>query len=355
MDVMQKESVMKIENYSIAMQSEHSKSKEVSYMFEQELMSLDTNEDVQNSDESKKVDITENELTFLKRLEYIMVQEFISSLKVVTNRANSFGIDTSAMQDMQEQMSLKFDQNDFRLRSLHGRDIQPRQLMASEVTLTEQTVCSERLDISMEGCIQTATQNIKLDIDISFSSTYVQRNQLTKTMFYDPLVLNFDGELPNLDSKKFSFDIDCDGESDQISTLSEGCGFLALDKNNNNTIDDGTELFGTQNGNGFYDLARYDDDNNGWIDENDPIFDSLRIWSKTDKEDKLIGLGESGVGAIYLGFNEEAFDLKTHDNDILGRIRSNGLFLNENGTSGLVSQIDFAKKDSKLSELIQSA
>ncbi|QFR49534.1 hypothetical protein FJR48_07220 [Sulfurimonas lithotrophica] len=326
---------MKIEDFCISMQSEHSKSKKVSHIFEQELISLEANKDVQSSDSSKEIDVTGNELAFAQRLEYMLVQEFIYSLQNINIRSNN--------------------QNNFRFRSLDNMNIEPRKLSAREVTLSEEIVCHEKLDVSMQGCIQTATQKIKLDIDVSFSSTYVERNQLTKSMFYDPLVLNFDGELPSLDSQKFSFDIDCDGESDQISVLSEGCGFLALDKNNNNSIDDGTELFGTQNGNGFYDLARYDDDNNGWIDENDSILDSLRIWRKTDTEDELIGLGEIGIGAIYLGYNEESFDLKTSNNEILGRIKSNGLFLNENGSSGIVSQIDFAKKDSKLSELIQSA
>ena len=30
----------------------------------------------------------------------------------------------------------------------------------------------------------------------------------------------------------------------------------------------------------FYDLAEFDLDLNGWIDEADPIFDKLKIWSK---------------------------------------------------------------------------
>ncbi|MDI6602302.1 MAG: hypothetical protein QME46_11105 [Thermoanaerobacteraceae bacterium] len=33
-------------------------------------------------------------------------------------------------------------------------------------------------------------------------------------------------------------------------------------------------------GNGFQELMQFDDDSNSWIDENDDIFDKLRIWTK---------------------------------------------------------------------------
>jgi hypothetical protein len=304
---------------------------------------LSESEDIQNAEES---------IEFVKRLEYTFIQNFIHSLS--NNSVQNATTNIRSIEDIQRDIiSNRFSKNNFKV--VDFESIKPRELTRQEVTLTKQTVHKECLNVKMDGCIQTDTQKIKLDIDLSFSSTFVEKHQLTKTMFYDPLVLNFEGELPNLDSQKFSFDIDCDGECDQISKLGEGNGFLALDKNNNNSIDDGTELFGTQSGNGFYDLRRYDDDNNGWIDENDSILDSLRIWKKTDTEDELVALGEMGIGAIYLGYSEQDFDLKTYDNETLGRVRSNGLFLNENGSSGIVSQIDFAKKDSKLSELIQSA
>ena len=53
--------------------------------------------------------------------------------------------------------------------------------------------------------------------------------------------------------------------------------FLALDRNRNNKIDNGGELFGDQQGaaNGYAELAKFDDDRNGVIDSNDKIFDQL--------------------------------------------------------------------------------
>ena len=79
-----------------------------------------------------------------------------------------------------------------------------------------------------------------------------------------------------LSDQTFYFDLDADGEEEEISML-KGSGYLALDKNEDGIINDGSELFGTGNGDGFADLARYDEDGNGWIDENDSILSLIHI------------------------------------------------------------------------------
>ncbi|MEA3469756.1 MAG: hypothetical protein U9R57_16250 [Thermodesulfobacteriota bacterium] len=43
-------------------------------------------------------------------------------------------------------------------------------------------------------------------------------------------------------------------------------------------INNGAELFGPTTGHGFQERAQYELDFIGWIDENDSIFSSLRIW-----------------------------------------------------------------------------
>ena len=146
----------------------------------------------------------------------------------------------------------------------------------------------------------------------------------------------------------FQFDIDCDGKMDEISMLREGSGFLALDKNGDGKINDGSELFGTRSGNGFADLAVYDEDGNGWIDENDEIFDKLRVWSKDkDGKDVLKTLKEADVGAIYLGSTNSQFSLTDKkDNEVLGAVRSTGIYLKEStGMAGTVQQVDLANRE----------
>ena len=140
------------------------------------------------------------------------------------------------------------------------------------------------------------------------------------------------------------FDLDADGNEEEISMLESGSGYLAFDKNGDGIINDGSELFGTSNGNGFADLAQYDKDGNGWIDEADEIFDKLRIWVKdADGNDNLMSLSETGVGAIYLGSRDTDFSLNNlSDNHTNGVIRKTGMFLYENGQTGTMQQLDLA-------------
>jgi len=203
----------------------------------------------------------------------------------------------------------------------------------------------QALNFEVHAYIQTDSKEITLSLNVSLSRSFVQETNISLEQLQalkDPLILSFDGNLPSLSTQTFSFDIDSDGENDQISLLNKNSAFLALDKNSNGLIDNGSELFGTVSGNGFSDLKDYDDDNNGWIDENDAIFDKLRIWQVTKESNTLIGLGEKGIGAIFLGNTSTPFSLKDQENSSLGELQSSGFFLYENGTAGLISQIDLS-------------
>jgi len=211
----------------------------------------------------------------------------------------------------------------------------------------------QALNFQVQAFIQTDSQEIELSLDVSLSSSFTYQSKIDiedlkqrELDIYhemkDPLIISLDGGMPTLSTKTFSFDIDSDGESDQISQLGAGSAFLAYDKNSNSKIDNGNELFGTKSGDGFADLSEYDDDKNGWIDENDAIFDKLRIWQKDGENDKLIALGEVGIGAIFLGDTTTPFELKSDSNALLGEIKSSGFFVYENGTAGVISHLDLA-------------
>lgn len=159
----------------------------------------------------------------------------------------------------------------------------------------------------------------------------------------DPLVLNFGAETATLTDQFFEFDIDADGSNDQIARLGQGSGYLMLDLNGNGQVDDGSELFGAASGNGFEDLAAYDSDGNLWIDENDPIFEQLKVWTvNAQGEDELISLKDTGVGAIYLGQSAADFDLKSSSGQLLGNIKAEGIMLMENGEVRSVQELDLA-------------
>lgn len=202
----------------------------------------------------------------------------------------------------------------------------------------------ETSEFTSEGIIQTEDgREIAISIKLNMSREFYSENSLqvrTGAALKDPLVLNFEGNSVGLTERNFEFDIDADGKTDQIAFTNSDSGFLALDRNNDGQVNDGTELFGAMSGDGFGELSEFDDDFNGWIDENDSIYNKLRIWMKTGDEQRLVGLGEKGVGAIYLGNVETPFLIKDENNVIEAQVRASGIFLNEDGSAGTIQQVD---------------
>jgi hypothetical protein len=208
----------------------------------------------------------------------------------------------------------------------------------------------EKQDMSFaaKGVVKTADgKEISFDVQMSMSREFASQQDISiregDAVKIDPLVINFGSAALNLTNEKFKFDLDNNGTAEQISFVSQGSGFLSLDLNNDGKINNGSELFGPKSGNGFAELAKYDGDQNGWIDENDSIYDKLRIWVKDENgNDKLFALGQKGIGAIYLGNAETAFDLKNNQNQLQGNISKTGIFLMESGSAGTVQHVNLA-------------
>ncbi len=206
---------------------------------------------------------------------------------------------------------------------------------------------SESVSYTAQGRINTADGRT-IDIDINMSmrreyTSYVSTSVRQQSQICDPLVINYGGTAASLSSETFSFDLDFDGKMDQVHFAGEGSGFLALDKNGDGTINDGSELFGPNSGNGFGELRAHDEDGNGWIDENDAVFSQLAVWTKdANGNDQLFKLKDLDIGAIYLGDTKTEFSFKDTDNNTQGIMRSTSFFLKESGGAGTVSHIDLA-------------
>ena len=212
---------------------------------------------------------------------------------------------------------------------------------------------TEEITFSTTGKVRCADgREIDFDIELYMGRSF--REYIEESIEYsispvaalcDPLVINLEGNIAGVSDTKIRFDLDADGVLDEISGLDPDSGYLALDKNGDGRINDGSELFGTKSGDGFSDLAAYDTDGNGWIDEADPIFNRLKIWITDENgNEKLYSLKDKGVGAIYLGNADTSFDLRSADNVTNARIRKSGVFLYENGMAGTVQHLDLAKR-----------
>jgi len=207
---------------------------------------------------------------------------------------------------------------------------------------------SETMTFTASGVIHTADgHSITINLALTMARQSVEESHVQlrggDAKLKDPLVINFTGNAAQLTNARYRFDIDADGKEENVAFVTPASGFLALDRNHDGKINDGSELFGARSGDGFAELALLDQDHNGWIDENDPAYAELRSWSKrADGQDTLSTLAEKGIGAIYLGAAASEFTLNGPDNHLQGKIRATGITLNEDGTAGTIQQIDLA-------------
>lgn len=121
--------------------------------------------------------------------------------------------------------------------------------------------------------------------------------------------------------------------------LSLGGSVLGLDADGDGTIDPQTELVG-QSGNGFAELAQYDEDRNGFIDEGDSVFSRLALVDRTAEGLTAATLTEKGVGAIYTGSVATPYTYTDAGNRPVAQLARSGVYLNENGTTGIAQQVN---------------
>lgn len=209
-------------------------------------------------------------------------------------------------------------------------------------TTTETVSESERTTVCGKGQVKTCDGR-QIDFDFSmemardYSSTKKSDENGTVAL-RDPLMLSFDGKACELTEDCIAFDLNADGTPEQIPGLGSGSAFLVFDRNGNGKADNGSELFGVASGDGFADLAQLDGDHNGWIDEADPAYQQLAVWSAGGFD----SLARRGVGALYTGSVDAPFALKTRANELLGQIRAAGVYLTEAGEVGHMQQVDLA-------------
>ncbi len=214
-----------------------------------------------------------------------------------------------------------------------------------EYSYSRSEVSSEHLKFSASGSVNTK-EGTQIDFKLAFSmsrSTATNESLSFKAgdALIDPLVLNFDGNTVSMGNIKHTFDLNLDGKDDEFSFVGSGSGFLAVDKNGDGKINDGSELFGPTLGNGFDELAAYDEDGNMWIDESDAIFEKLLIWTKDENgNEELYTLKEKNVGALYLNTALTAFELQDAQNKMVAKMKESSVYLSEDGRAGTLQEVD---------------
>ncbi len=211
---------------------------------------------------------------------------------------------------------------------------------------TQETVHEfQSMSFSSKGTVKTSdgrTIDFNIDVAVSRELYYSRKSEIdmTSLMYGDPLVINLDCDSADVSDLQILFDIDSDGKEEKINLLSEKSAFLAFDRNGDGIINDGSELFGAKSGDGFYDLAEFDEDHNGWIDEGDTIYDKLScvVFDKDGKQHSYL-LKDKNIGAINVSGATTDFAIK-HGMEANAYIKKTGIFLYENGNVGTLQQVD---------------
>jgi len=223
------------------------------------------------------------------------------------------------------------------------------------INTKEEYYKKQTVDFSTSLEIETPNKNYSMNLEVAFSKELYEAHsmelQFGNPNLKDPLVINYGEDsnpFENLSTLRFEFDLDNDGENELIPLLKKGSGFLSLDKNNNGKIDNGHELFGPKTDEGFQELAQYDQDNNNWIDENDAIFNKLKVWQiNEDGDNNLVSLLDLNIGAIYLGSVESGFEYQKKINKVEAVQRTNGIYVKNDGSGiRMINALDIALENS---------
>ncbi len=211
-------------------------------------------------------------------------------------------------------------------------------------TMKETLYESEQMNFNSSGIVRTADgREINFSLDLMMSRQYMEENKISLEASGTGeagILVDFAGPASALTDTKFGFGFKPEASGDSLSYLALGSGLLTLDLNNDGKIDSMNELVGTATGNGFAELEAYDLDGNGWIDENDTVYNRLQILSQESAGNNVLsGLKDSNIGAINLGSVDSPYSLKNDRNVPAGQIEKSGIYLAEDGTPGQVEQL----------------
>ncbi len=303
--------------------------------------------------ENQEIILSANEQQILKRFEFAQVGAEPSRFG---SGSSLFGfLNNDYNNSWQQMFRIRFESLQLptlrfpSLNDLRQQFSQNRSLPTLRHDIFTANIKQEALQFSGEGMVKTEDgKTIQFDFNLVKEQEVatISHAHYTEqpTPMIDPLILDLDGE-GFQSNDNFLFDLDSDGILDRILQPSQGSGFLAYDRNGDEMINDGTELFGTVSGNGFADLSQYDLDHNNWIDENDTIYQDLSVWQVGD-EGRMTRktLQEEEVGAIFLGSVTTPMSILAANGAFTGQMRQGGLFLTEAGEARTIHQVDLAKQ-----------
>lgn len=206
---------------------------------------------------------------------------------------------------------------------------------------------TQQLNFAAQGQVATQDgQQFQFSLNLSMSSRYQYHSSTSSQSGgqpHDPLMITLGPDAGGFSGATVNFDLENNGQASQLPFPSNG-GWLVLDKNGDGKINNGGELFGPQTGDGFADLAKYDANHDGVIDESDPVYAQLKIWTgrNADGSDQTETLQQAHIGAILLPSVRAPLTIRRDAASATptAQMQSAGVYLKDDGQAGLVSQVD---------------
>lgn len=182
------------------------------------------------------------------------------------------------------------------------------------------------------------TMHWDLEFSMEYSWAQFSMTEQRTGNLEDPLVISLNGMPAQLQDDSYSFDLFNTGVPVQLPNLAAQQFYLAYDKTGNGRIESGAELFGPKTGQGFTELAIHDLDGNGFIDQQDPVWNDLYLWRPDGQQ---LNMQQANIGAISVESIATSMPLHIYNTDALaGMLQRSSIFLDRQGNAGLVQQID---------------
>ncbi len=295
-------------------------------------------------------DIYQRPLPAKIKLIKLILESYIGKNIKVTDK--QFDYKKASAQISQTQQALSFNQQSVEQQSQNTQEVKfitidgKQYSQQEQVSVTTLSTEQQQLNFTMQGefIIDNKKANLNYQLNLHASYSSMRRIETTAAALKDPLIIQFGTPSIGYINGYAKFDINNDHKQNDLPIFSGDVGYLVFDKNNNNRVDNGGELFGPTTNNGFSELAQLDSNNNGFFDNQDNKFSQVYIWqpkqAKTNNNEKslseqpnaqvnkqankqnLVSLSQAGIKAISLNAIATPFNFRDQSKGSKGAINA---------------------------------
>lgn len=203
--------------------------------------------------------------------------------------------------------------------------------------VTEWELGYQAVQASFSGSLQLQNgDSVSFDFEFSMQVSWARYSQVTQQA-EDPLVVSLDGTAAKFSGGHTHFDLFSNGSTVPLPQLAAQQFYLAYDRNRDAQVNDGSELFGPKTGQGYAELAQYDENGNGFIDPGDDIWQYLYLWRP---KQAMQNMTEAKLGAFSVSSAATPMPILDSSQKQTGEIQRSGLAFTTDAKPVLVQQID---------------